>query len=123
MITLNNHARKQIARRNLSLDDIEYIVQFGAHFHQAGVLFYFLRDEDIPVSDQQNSELERLAGTAVVLSKDGQHLLTAWRNRERGLKHIKRKVKYSLTLYQLGRKAWVDQEMLARHGFRNDLLA
>lgn len=101
MLARTNHAKQRMARRNLKPAEVDYVIQNGTQLHQAGALFYFLRDRDIPSSDHSNNGLERLAGTAVVLTRDGQLMITTWRNRSAGFKKIKRKVKYSLTADQL----------------------
>jgi hypothetical protein len=55
----------------------------GQYFHRAGAKFYYLRRRDIRQWE--------LAGTAIILAKDGRTLITTWRNRRRGLKIIRLK--------------------------------
>lgn len=95
MLAMSDHAQLRVAQRSLPSQAIEYIVEHGQSFHRAGVLFYFLRSRDVPVYDRCNENITRLVGTAVVLSKDRQTVITIWRNSQRGLKHIKRKPRYS----------------------------
>jgi len=91
MINFTDHSRWRAAQRNLSPVKIEYVLTYGQHFRRAGAEFYFLRRRDIPVWDQA-SDLYRLAGTAIILAKDGRTLITTWRNQRRGLKIIRRKL-------------------------------
>ncbi len=94
MFTASNHAQIRAAQRCLPNGAIEYILEHGQVYHRAGAVFYFLRDCDIPTQDQGYEQIVRLAGTAVVVSKDQQTIITVWRNRRKGLKQIKRKSRY-----------------------------
>jgi hypothetical protein len=96
MAKMNRHAEQRAAQRNLSLAGLRYVITHGQRFRRAGALIYFLRRCDIPEWDQATDDWTRLIGTAVVLTKDGRMVLTAWRNRRDGLKRIKRKPKYSI---------------------------
>lgn len=91
----SNHAVSRTAQRNLPIEAIDYILEHAQVIHRAGVLFYYLRDCDIPDQDRPYKVLTRLVGTALVVSKDRQTIITMWRNRTSGLKHIKRKPRYS----------------------------
>lgn len=95
MFIPSNHAIYRSAQRSLPLEAVEYILEHGKVFHRAGALFYYLRDCDIPAYDRQYSQISRLAGTALVFSKDNQTLITIWRNQKDGLKHIRQKPRYS----------------------------
>lgn len=88
------HARLRTAQRNLAPDQVRYVMTYGQRVHRAGALIYFLRRRDIPEWDQSADRWARLEGTAVILTKDGRRLITAWRNRRDGLKQIRRKAKY-----------------------------
>ena len=98
MLTFTFHATYRAARRNLSETDIPYVFAHGQCFHCAGALIYFLRRKDLPELDRAQTRFARLEGTALVLSRDGHILMTAWRNRQNGLKRIKQKVAYSVEL-------------------------
>lgn len=87
------HAEKRMVQRNLSLNDVEYVIQNGLEMNKAGAIFCILRKSDIVEDGVISNNLIRLVGTAVVLSKDG-IVITAWRNRRYGLKKIKMKPKY-----------------------------
>ena len=97
MFYITKHARRRMAQRNLSLKDIEYVFTHGRPYHRAGALIYYLRKRDLPDWDLPEDRWQRLAGTAVVLTKDGRVVITAWRDVRSGLKKIKRKCKYELT--------------------------
>jgi hypothetical protein len=86
---LTDHSELRMSQRNLSLDDVNYVMTYGQKLHRAGALIFFLRKRDIPAWDLPSSRLTRLAGTAVVASRDGRVVITAWRNLKRGLSHIK----------------------------------
>jgi hypothetical protein len=90
MLSFTDHARRRAAQRSLSVVDIDYVLTYGQYFRRAGAEFYYLRRRDI-LEWELASELSRLAGTAIILSKDGQTLITTWRNRRTGLKNIRRK--------------------------------
>lgn len=98
---LSHHARQRAAQRNLSPAELRYVIRHGQRFHRAGALIFFLRDRDVPQADRDDDERRRLAGTAVVLSPDGQQVITAWRNRQKGLRQIKRKGEYRVCAEEL----------------------
>lgn len=82
------HSTLRAAQRNLSKEDVAYILCYGQRFHRAGALIIFLRRRDIPAWDRVLDDYARLEGTALVLSRDGRVLVTVWRN-PRGLKRIR----------------------------------
>ncbi len=88
------HSRQRAAQRGLSEDEIEYVFQFGSRFHREGALIYYLRKRDVPLCDQRKDWSMQLVGTALIIDQDGRTLLTAWRNRRRGLKVIRKKPAY-----------------------------
>lgn len=88
------HARKRMAHRSLSEEEINVVLTYGEVHHKAGAVFFYLRRCDIPADEPQAKHWESLAGTAVVLTKDQQIILTTWRNERSGLKNIKRKPAY-----------------------------
>jgi len=91
MIDFSHHARVRAAQRNLSGKEIDYVRAYGQKFHKAGALIYFLRKRDIPDWDRSDPDWMRLAGTAVIMAKDGRTVITVWRNNRSGLKQIKYK--------------------------------
>jgi len=90
----NPHSAWRAAQRNLSPEEVEYVKTYGRRFHRAGALIYYLRKRDVPEWDQADDRRMRLAGTAVILTKDGRTVITVWRNLKSGLKRIKRKPEY-----------------------------
>ena len=63
--------------------------------HRAGAVIFFLRQRDIPPDMQTNKSYTRLEGTAVVTNRHFSRILTVYRNRQRGLRHIKQKPRRS----------------------------
>lgn len=81
LFNLSQHARERIARRNLSAEDLEYVLQHGHRLRVTGVRIYHLRRRDIPYSDQRVSRVSQLEGTTILVSRDNT-VITAYRNRE-----------------------------------------
>jgi len=81
LLSLSQHARERIARRNLSVEDLEYVLQYGHRLRVAGVRIYHLRRRDIPYSDQRISRVSQLEGTTILVSRDNT-VITAYRNRD-----------------------------------------
>ena len=90
-----DHAEQRMAQRNLSLDDVLFVLKHGKCFHRAGAMFFYLRGKDIPKRRQKDKKISKLEGATVILSRDAPAILTVYRNRDNGLRHIKRKAKYS----------------------------
>lgn len=81
-----------MAQRNLSERDVEYVLTYGCREFRGGVEFRYLRKRDIPSQDR--TEFARLEGTAIVVGTVGEtDVITVWRNRKHGLRHIRRKCK------------------------------
>ncbi len=91
MFTLSEHAENRAAQRNLPLDAIDYIIDHAKMIRQSGSLYFYLRNRDIPAQDQRFEHIARLAGTTLVVSPDRETIITLWRNRAGGLKHIRRR--------------------------------
>ena len=98
MKNLSTHAYRRAVQRGLPIDAIDYILDHGQVFHRAGAMFYYLRKRDIPQIDLKYELISRLEGTAVVVAKDKQTIITVWRNRDNGLKNIRNKSRYTSTL-------------------------
>jgi hypothetical protein len=96
MVQFSQHSLQRAAQRNISPDEVEYIMTYGQIFHRAGAVIYFLRKRDIPEEDQVYASRVRLVGTALIFSQDNNSLITIWRNRKSGLKRIKQKGEFSL---------------------------
>jgi hypothetical protein len=89
---VTDHARLRMEQRNLSAEDIAFILQHGSCLHRAGAIFYFLRRCDIPDDKQALDKYARLEGGTVVTSTHAPVIVTIYRNRRQGLRNIKRKV-------------------------------
>jgi hypothetical protein len=85
------HSRQRAAQRGLTEEELEYVLLFGTRIRKNGALTVFLRAKDLPEGDRRRPFCSRLVGTAVVLDPSGRAVLTVWRNRRSGLKHIRTK--------------------------------
>jgi hypothetical protein len=89
-----NHAITRMAQRNLSEQDIFYVLQNGQRCRCAGMLHCFLGKRNIPACDLSDSRYARLEGTTVLIdSKLGKQIITVYRNKA-ALKRISHKSKY-----------------------------
>lgn len=89
--SITPHAQQRMAQRNVMPEHIQFVLDHGIRYHAAGSLHVYLRRKDIPQQYRKQSPLMRLEGTNVVLCRHGATVLTVWRNRQKGNKHIKRK--------------------------------
>ncbi len=89
------HAINRQAQRNLSCDDIEFVLQHGRRMRCAGAIHVFLGQRDIPQDKVSATRFGRLEGTTLVMDdcQEQAVLITAYRNRN-GLKQIRAKTKY-----------------------------
>ncbi len=93
---VSHHADRRLAQRNLSFEDVRYVFAHGRMHHAGKALFVHLGLRDIPADHRRDDHLRRLEGTVLVLDPDtGQHLTTAYRNRRKGSRDIKRKSKHA----------------------------
>ena len=90
-----DHAEQRMAQRNLSLNDVLFVLKHGKCYHRAGAMFFYLRGKDIPKRKQKDKKISKLEGATVILSRNAPAILTVYRNRDNGLRQIKRKAKYS----------------------------
>lgn len=88
-LTLTKHAQQRMAQRNLSPDDVDFILSHGRPNHCAGVVQIHLRHKDVPAATAKQTKYTRLVGSTVVLSRDQTAVITVWRNRTQGLRHIR----------------------------------
>jgi hypothetical protein len=84
-----HHAEWRMAQRNLCLEDILFVLDHGERLYRAGAIFFYLRKCDIPKDLRR--KFGRLEGTTVVMSREMPLVLTVYRNRQKGLRHVKRK--------------------------------
>lgn len=89
---LTYHVEQRMAQRNLDWDDVHFVLQHGQRFHKAGAIHIFLRARDIPDELRAQKCFSRLEGTAIVVSRDDWgSIITVYRNRQNGAKHIRTK--------------------------------
>lgn len=94
---VTEHARQRQAQRNLSPDDIEFVIEHGRYIHNGGALHIFLGKQDIPREKGVQRRFGRLEGTTLVMAEEEDKLIliTAYRNRK-GFKQLRTKRKYNL---------------------------
>jgi hypothetical protein len=83
-LNLSRHAVLRMAQRNISIEDLLYVLKHGERVHRTGVTMYILRKRDILQKDRRRSEITRLEGTAVLtgFSQDGKvEVITIYRNK------------------------------------------
>lgn len=98
LATISRHAGRRLAQRNISLDDAAYVIAHGTVVFSGHARFVHLGWRDIPLDDRRNDHVRRLEGTVLVFdSASGGCLTTAYRNRVRGLRDIRRKPKREFT--------------------------
>ena len=95
--TVSAHASRRLAQRNLNSEDVQYVYAHGRLHHTGKATFIYLGLRDIPREDRRDNRYRRLEGTVLVLDPmTGCHLTTAYRNRQRGSRDIRRKLKRSI---------------------------
>lgn len=94
MVFLSDHALQRAAQRNLSPDEIRFIVDYAHRERRAGVIFCQLHWKDLPMDELPRTQLQRLVGSTVVLCKCGHYAITLYRAGE-AFKRDRRKPKYN----------------------------
>ncbi len=91
-----DHAMDRCAQRNLSDDDIAYVIRHGRVSYRAGAKLYFLAANDVPRADRRNERVSQLIGTSILTTMDNDRLviITVYRNRKDGLKDHRKKRKF-----------------------------
>lgn len=95
-LALSKHARLRMAQRNISPNDLEYVLAHGVRINRTGVTVYILRRRDILQGDRRTSRITRLEGTVVItdFGRDGTlEIITVYRNKN-AFKAIRGKAKY-----------------------------
>ena len=85
-----------MAQRNVSPDDLEYVLEHGERINTTGITIYILRKRDIPEDDRNKSKITRLEGTVVLTGfahEGGLEIITAYRNKS-ACKAVRSKAKY-----------------------------
>ena len=93
---LSKHAILRMAQRNISLSDLDYVLEHGERIYRTGVTIYILRRRDILQGDRKMSRITRLEGTVVLTGfmPDGRlEIITVYRNKS-VFKTIRGKAKY-----------------------------
>ncbi len=98
-IELSDHAEIRAAQRNLSYDEICFILDYGTRQRRSGVIFYCLHRKQIPQDLPGSHPYRRLVGTTVIVSRDNTVVVTAYRNEE-AYRHDRRKAKYERRTHQ-----------------------
>jgi hypothetical protein len=90
VVAHTHHALFRQAQRNLSADDIEFVLDYGRWMRIAGAWHVFLGRRDIPRDAATARRYSRLEGTTLVIAQQAEErvLLTAYRNR-RALKNLR----------------------------------
>lgn len=100
-IALSGHAHLRCAQRNLSPQQVAYILKHGIEIQRTGVTFITLRRCDLPRSHCKLNKYAKLEGAVILLSRD-KGLITVYRNR-RAFRDIHKKDKYcSYRRYRAG---------------------
>jgi hypothetical protein len=96
MIAKSNHARVRQAQRNLTDDEVAFIMRHGRRIRSGGALHIFLGRRDIPNDRAIFQKYHHLEGATLVINDKGYTpvLITVYRNR-RALRDIRRKQKYN----------------------------
>jgi uncharacterized protein DUF4258 len=95
-LSVSKHAVLRMAQRNVSLDDLKYVLDHGKRINRTGIAVFMLRKRDIPSVDRNKSKISRLEGTVVLteITQNGQlGIITTYRNRS-AFKVLRCKAKY-----------------------------
>jgi hypothetical protein len=104
-VSFSTHAEQRCVERNISMDEVLYVVTHGRRVYNAGSLVFFLGKRDIPHRDRSNQRIAQLEGLTVqTIQTDAGWLvvMTVYRNRERGFKDQRRKRKYDYRKEEFG---------------------
>ena len=75
-MNLTAHAHQRMVQRNVSLDDVQFILAWGSMTHCAGAKHIHLRETDVPHSLRKQDQLTRLIGVTLVCDKQTRTLIT-----------------------------------------------
>ena len=98
LVQYSAHALRRAAQRHLVPEAVDYVVAHGTCCHRTGIMFFFLGRRDVPPEDAGEEWAQRLVGTVVLASRDGE-VITTYRN-SRALRTILRKAKYRLVSHE-----------------------
>ncbi len=106
VVQCSNHARLRQAQRNLSDEDVSFVLQYGRRSYHAGVLCVFLGWRDIPNEKPTYQRFSHLEGTMLKLAAAlcGEMILvTAYRNRRAGSR-MRKRAKYDCRSHRAARQ-------------------
>lgn len=92
-LILSRHAKWRSAQRNLSIDDMKFIIMHGKRVRKQGVIFYQLLAKKIPTDLPANHHFRRLVGSTVLTCQCGHFVITVYRN-EKAQRRDRHKEKY-----------------------------
>jgi hypothetical protein len=81
-LSFSHHARERSVDRNVSEEEVRFIIQYGLRERQAGFIVYQLLRKSFPAHLPGNSPYRRLELTKVVLCKCGRFVITVVRAKE-----------------------------------------
>lgn len=90
-LAITKHAQQRMAQRNLSCNEIGFIMDYSRPRFVAGAVFFVLRKKDIPWELRHNSAIARLEGVTVVASNDNGDIMTVYRAGQNGPRKLRRK--------------------------------
>jgi len=93
-LILTNHVRERMKQRQLTREELTYVILFGTCLNRHGQVFYTLRRKD------DNGAMTRLNGTTLVMPHESAVVITAWRDRRTGYRRLRRKSKRRPTLFR-----------------------
>ena len=73
------HAALRMAQRNLTLEEVWFVIKHGKVSQVGKAREYWLRAKDIPEAFKLNGRWAQLCGTKVIVSHDEPLIITAWR--------------------------------------------
>ena len=91
---LTQHAYERSVQRNLTYDEICFIVEHGARVRRTGVIYCQMRARCLPPDLPPGHAYRRLVGSTVVLSSSGDRVITVYRE-PAAFKRDRRKAKFN----------------------------
>jgi Domain of unknown function (DUF4258) len=95
---VSQHAHQRLAQRNLTVDDVSLVCDYGIREHRAGVICYFLGRRQAQAI-QHVKDVERLIGVTVLCCPHCRCVITAYHN-QHGMKRHRHKSKRQIITKQ-----------------------
>lgn len=92
-LMFTDHAVLRCSQRNITPEEVLYILHYGQKRHRTGVRYYRLRWCDVPREDRAKQRIAQLVGSSVLTDGAGRVIITVRRNEE-AWKRDRRKTKY-----------------------------